>query len=188
MNTGATVAASANMAFYTHEFNSGATCTAGTGLFMDQWSLFQALEAGVSMGATPPISVQEASSLRFQWGAANWANNNYLNPFANFGTAQASAAGEWLAAPRQCYAAEIFVQVGAALGEDKTFTLHSATTLAGLNAGATLLTITLPSGQLRASAGLTTPVPVPLGNFLALRGTFTTSVTGTVVQVHVVLY
>lgn len=188
VNTGATVAATSNLAFYTHEFNSGATCTATTGLFMDQWSLFQALEASVNLGATPPISVQETSSLRFQWGAQVWANNNYLNPFANFGTAQASAAIEWLAAPRQCYAAEIFVQAAATFAEDKTFTLHSATTVAGLNAGATGLAITLPTGQLRAQAGLATPVPVPMGNFLAMRGTFTTTVNGTVVQVQVVLY
>lgn len=168
---GAGIVASANAAFYDHEFDAGGViASAPTGLFLDQWSWFQANEAGVNfVAAAPAVSVQELSPLQWQWGAFVYNVNQYLNPWANFGTAQAAPTGEWIAVERNCFASDIHVQIATALANPLEVTLFTGATIAGV--AATTLKATVPAGQLFADFGLTTPVKLARGQFATAKVT-----------------
>jgi len=171
---GTGVVMSVSAGCYDHEFDAS-TIFQGPGIFIDSWSLFQAVENAVNLGVAPKLSVQELPAFILNWGALNYNNNLWLNPFLKSASAAASAALEWIAAPRDCYATAMHLQTAAAVGADVTMTLHQATTVAGLAAAPTALACTLVNPALFADSGLspfaTTPVFCARGSFLAVRAT-----------------
>jgi len=155
-----------------YEFDAGGVVfQAPGGVFLDDWSLFQALENGANLGVAPALSTQELNSYPYVWCSGGWDNNQFLNPSGIKGfAASATAVLEWMSAPRKLFVTRIAAQLSAVIANDVTFTLHQAATLGAL--AATTVAITVTAGQLRATpVDFPTPLVVPQGNYMAVQVT-----------------
>ena len=181
------IVCSGALVMYDHEFGAGAVAKGTTGLFIDQWTLYQALELAADLGATPPLSVQELPALDYYWGARNWAPGDWINPYLKFSGNAADSSNEWMGAPRKLFAARITMQVDAALAEDKSLTLYVGATRAAAEGAPTALTVTLPSGSRFAKFALAVPVVIPEGSVLLVRVGAVLPVVANNVECHVTL-
>lgn len=159
-----------SVVMYDHEFDAAAPVTA-TDIFIDQWTWFQVQELAAVLSSTP--SVQELSSFTQLFGASTITHNQFLNPNILFGTTAATAATDWMAVERTSLAERIRGQLAVAEAFDVTFTLFVGATPAAV--AATALAVTVPAGQLTATAELAHPVLVPGGRFAAARITTSTN-------------
>lgn len=153
---------------YEHEFDPTGAIVDAPNIFLDQWSYFQAQEQEADLSS--PASVQELSTLEFFFGAKNVdtaGGNHFLNPNIIFGDAAATAASDWLGAPRDCIVFECSLQLSQALAFDVTATLYTGATLGTL--AATTLIVTVPAGQTFAKFGLApgAALEIPEGHYLA---------------------